>query len=85
MQNIGQDAFIGISFPLPPFDEQQTIARFLDTKTAKIDALVHLTSGSASKGLLAEKQRNLVALLMEYRQALITSAVTGKIDVRGLV
>ena len=26
--------------PLPPIDEQQTIARFLDTKTAQIDALV---------------------------------------------
>lgn len=72
--------------PLPPLEEQQTIARFLDAKTAQIDALVNLMSGGgASKGVLAEKQRNLVALLMEYRQALITSAVTGKIDVRGWV
>lgn len=70
--------------PLPPLDEQQTIARFLDAKTAKIDALINMMSGGATKGLLADKQRNLVALLTEYRQALITSAVTGKIDVRGL-
>jgi type I restriction enzyme S subunit len=33
--------FIGIcELPLPPVDEQQTIARFLDAKTAQIDALV---------------------------------------------
>jgi type I restriction enzyme S subunit len=55
--------------PLPPIDEQQTIARFLDAKTAQIDELI-------------AKKRQIIDKLKEYRQALITSAVTGKIDVR---
>lgn len=63
MQNIAQDAFVGIGFPLPPVDEQQTIARFLDAKTAQIDALV-------------AQKRQLIAKLKEKRQALIARTVT---------
>ncbi|MCA3173995.1 MAG: restriction endonuclease subunit S [Burkholderiales bacterium] len=63
MQNIAQDAFVGIGFPLPPLDEQQTIARFLDAKTAQIDELI------AKKRLLIDK-------LKEKRQALIARTVT---------
>lgn len=63
MQNIGQDAFVGIGFPLPPLDEQQTIARFLDAKTAQIDALV-------------AQKRQLIDKLKEKRQALIARTVT---------
>ncbi len=56
--------FIGIcELPLPPLDEQQTTARFLDAKTAQIDAL------------MAQK-RQLIAKLKEKRQALITRTVT---------
>ena len=56
--------FIGIcELPLPPLDEQQTIARFLDAKTAQIDALV------------AQKQQ-LIAKLKEKRSALIARTVT---------
>ena len=49
--------------------EQRAIADFLDRETARIDALV-------------EKIRTSISLLREYRSALITAAVTGKIDVR---
>ena len=49
--------------PLPPFDEQQTIARFLDAKTAQIDALV-------------VQKRQLIAKLKEKRSALIARTVT---------
>lgn len=63
MQNIAQDAFVGIGFPLPPLDEQQTIARFLDAKTAQIDELI-------------AKKRLLIAKLKEKRQALIARTVT---------
>jgi type I restriction enzyme, S subunit len=49
--------------PLPPLREQQTIARFLDAKTAQIDALV------AQKSQLIDK-------LKEKRQALIARTVT---------
>ncbi len=63
MQNIAQDAFVGIGFPLPPLDEQKAIARFLDTKTAQVDALV-------------AKKRQLIAKLKEKRSALIARTVT---------
>ena len=52
-----------VPVPFPPANEQQAIATFLDTETAKID------------GLMAE-QRALVALLKEKRQAVISHAVT---------
>ena len=56
--------FIGIcELPLPPIDEQQTIARFLDAKTAQIDALV-------------AQKRQLIAKLKEKRSALIARTVT---------
>jgi type I restriction enzyme S subunit len=47
------------------------IAAFLDRETAKLDALT------------AEAQ-SAIALLQERCTALISAAVTGKIDVRGL-
>lgn len=56
--------FIGIcELPLPPLDEQQIIARFLDTKIAQIDALV-------------AQKRQLIDKLKEKRSALIARTVT---------
>ncbi|MBZ0114414.1 MAG: restriction endonuclease subunit S [Thermoanaerobaculia bacterium] len=55
--------FKTIQVPLPPENERQLIAKFLDYETAKIDALI-------------EKQRQLIALLQEKRQAVISHAVT---------
>jgi type I restriction enzyme S subunit len=49
--------------PLPPLDTQKRIARYLDEKTARIDALIG-------------KKRELLERLAEKRQALITHAVT---------
>jgi type I restriction enzyme S subunit len=57
---------------VPPVDEQTAIAIYIDRETAKLDALT------------AEAERAIV-LLQERRTALISAAVTGKIDVRGLV
>lgn len=54
----------------PPLPEQVAIAAYLDEETAKLDALVG-------------KVEEAVERLQEYRTALITAAVTGKIDVRG--
>ena len=53
----------------PPLPEQIAIAAYLDAETAKLDALVG-------------KVEEAVERLQEYRTALITAAVTGKIDVR---
>ena len=58
--------------PLPPVDVQRQIAVYLDSVTAGID-------------LLVEKAQKFIALATERRSALITAAVTGKIDVRGRV
>ncbi|RQU72142.1 restriction endonuclease subunit S [Burkholderia cenocepacia] len=59
-------------FAFPPIEEQSQIATFLNVETAKLDAL------------RAEAERA-IDLLKERRSALIASAVTGKIDVRGAV
>jgi type I restriction enzyme S subunit len=59
-------------FLLPPLPEQAAIAAYLDAETAKLDALV-------------DKVEEAVERLQEYRTALITAAVTGKIDVRKAV
>ena len=57
---------------VPPRAEQTAIAAFLDHETAKLDALV-------------TEAEQAISLLQERRTALISAAVTGKIDVRGLV
>ena len=58
-----------LKIPIPPLPEQAAIAAYLDLETAKLDALVG-------------KVEEAVERLQEYRTALITAAVTGKIDVR---
>jgi hypothetical protein len=75
--------FIGnLPVLLPEVEEQQAIARFLDFKTAQIDALIASMGGSGTSSVANDKKKSMVALLLEYRSALITNAVTGKIDVR---
>jgi type I restriction enzyme S subunit len=56
----------------PPLSEQSAIAAYLDRETARIDALIG-------------KAEAMIVCLQEYRTALISAAVTGKIDVRGEV
>lgn len=58
-----------LRIPLPPLAEQQAIADFLDAKTAKIDELISELTKQIDE-------------LTEYKQAVITEAVTGKVDVR---
>lgn len=65
------DQIANLNVPLPPQVEQQAIAAYLDREITQLEAL-------------ATKVESAITRLTEYRQALITSAVTGKIDVRGL-
>jgi type I restriction enzyme S subunit len=67
--NINQEKIRSIKIPAPPLPEQQKIAQFLDRETSKIDNLI-------------TKTRTSIDHLKEYRTALISAAVTGKIDVR---
>lgn len=62
-------AFSKLELQIPPVDEQAVIATFLDRETAKLDTLI-------------EKSRRSIELMREHRTALISAAVTGKIDVR---
>lgn len=58
---------VSIWFPLP--EEQEHIVVYLDSQTTKIDILIN-------------KQLQQIELLKERRTALISAAVTGKIDLR---
>ena len=70
MVHVTQDELGAIYIPfLPNVAEQQSIADFLDQETAKLDSLI-------------AKIREAIERLRELRSALITAAVTGRIDVR---
>ncbi len=61
----------GFCVPLPPSGEQDGIVRSVQERLSDIDAL---------RGRVEQQ----VALLLERRQALITAAVSGEMDVPGL-
>jgi type I restriction enzyme S subunit len=65
------DLFLGLAIFIPPISEQREVAAFVADQTSRFDALT------------IEAQRA-IDLLQERRTALISAAVTGKIDVRGL-
>jgi restriction endonuclease S subunit len=67
--NLNPTKYTQIGVPLVPQAEQSAIADFLDRETARVDALV-------------AKVRDAIERLKELRTALISAAVTGKIDVR---
>ncbi|MGH2278698.1 restriction endonuclease subunit S [Aliarcobacter sp. ERUVET-7] len=66
---LNKDDFKSIVFAYPCLLEQQQIANYLDDKISKIDILI-------------EKSNKSIELLKEKRTAIISAAVTGKIDVR---
>ena len=70
VESLELDLIKTFAIPEPPPAEQVAIAAYLDAETAKLDALV-------------AKVETAIELLQEHRTALITAAVTGKIDVRG--
>ena len=60
---LSTDELSNFSIPNPSLQESEKIANFLDHETAKIDSLI-------------EKQQQLIQLLKEKRQAVISHAVT---------
>lgn len=72
IQNVNGEKYSNFQLPIPSHQEQKQIVSFLDRKTKQIDELI------------ATEQRK-IELLKEYRQSLISEAVTGKIDVRNEV
>ncbi|MFZ5756135.1 MAG: restriction endonuclease subunit S [Pseudomonadota bacterium] len=70
-QELRYSHFVQVPIPIIPMAEQEKIAEFLVDKTVKMDALI-------------DEAGRAVVLLREHRAALISAAVTGKIDVRQL-
>jgi type I restriction enzyme S subunit len=69
--NLNPTRYSEIVIAVPPLVEQQNILEYLDRTTSALDRLASL-AGDA------------IGTLRERRSALISAAVTGKIDVRGL-
>lgn len=67
--HLNLDEFKNVKIIVPPSNEQQHIFYYLNKEIEKIDSLISKTQIQIEK-------------LQEYRQSLIFSAVTGKIDVR---
>lgn len=70
MVNIGQPTILELEIALPPLQEQFEIIDFINSEIATLDELFQAAQSTAT-------------LLQERRTALISAAVTGKIDVRG--
>ena len=69
IQNLDSESYLNESVGLPNGREQRAIADFLDRETARIDTLI-------------AKVETAIRHQREFRTALISAAVTGKIDVR---
>ncbi|HCT2470283.1 Type i restriction-modification system, specificity subunit S [Klebsiella pneumoniae] len=63
IQNLDSSAYLNEKIAYPPLEEQKVIAKFLDHKTAQIDALI-------------AKKQSLLEKLAEQRGSLISQAVT---------
>lgn len=70
IQNVSAEKYANLVFPVPPLAEQIAIINALKKLLGKIDSQ-------------RERVELVLHRLQEYRSALITNAVTGKIDVRG--
>ena len=71
LPSFSADKLKSTRYPRPPVDEQDKIIDYLDSTTERIDQIV-------------AKSAQTVEILRERRAALISAAVTGKIDVRRL-
>ena len=70
--NLGIDSLKRVSLLLPSLTEQSDIVNLIKSENLKFDNLI-------------AKQKDLIEKLKEYRASVISHAVTGKIDIRGLV
>jgi len=67
--SLSQELLKKMPVPIPPLHEQKKIAAYISNKTNKTNLLIDETIKS-------------IVLLKEHRTALISAAVTGKIDIR---
>ncbi len=71
MPKINREALRSFLLLIPPLSEQHAIADYLDTETARIDALI-------------KEAEETITLMQEHRSALISACVTGKVKVPGV-
>lgn len=69
VESIEMEYLENSAMPIPPINEIQNIVDYLEAQTKKIDTLI-------------DKSQQAIELLKERKTALISAAVTGKIDVR---
>lgn len=69
---VNREGFENLPVIVPTTQEQEAISKFIDIKSKQFDSLV-------------SKAQQAIQLMQERRTALISAAVTGKIDVRGWV
>lgn len=67
--NISQDILKGIKIPCPEKEEQLEIVRFIENESKRVTTII-------------SKIEQEIELLKEYKTALISEVVTGKLDVR---
>lgn len=65
--SVASDIFKGLKTPVPPISKQQRIAEVLDEKCGKIDKLI-------------ENEQKQIEKMKEYKQSVITCAVTKGLD-----
>lgn len=66
--NISQELIRSFRVQVPPLEEQQSIVHHIETECSRIDTKI-------------ERTQRLIELLAEYRTALISEVVTGKVKV----
>jgi len=71
VESIEHEYLANTECPVPSLQEQRAIVAYLDRETASLDGIAQAIRAQIDK-------------VREYRQALISAAVTGKIDVRGM-
>ncbi|MCI5190575.1 MAG: restriction endonuclease subunit S [Candidatus Electrothrix sp. AS4_5] len=69
MKNLAKEDFLNISIPFPLQKEQTAIVQHIETQCSCIDAII-------------SKLKTQIDLFKEYRTALISEAVTGKIQIK---
>lgn len=72
MKNISKDDFLTLQIPYSPLEEQNIIAEFLFIEASRVDEIIF-------------KAKQEIELLKEYKTALISEVVTGKVDVRNVI
>ena len=69
MPKVNRESLSEYRLPIPPIDEQVEILKYIDIQSKKLNEL-------------EQKAESAIQLMQERRTALISAAVTGKIDVR---